>query len=122
MAEFVYYNQNPDGKRESDCVTRAISFATGIDYATIRRKLYHAAKLNDCTKLCVCCYRLLLENVFGFEPIDCEYMTINEFADEHPIGVYILRIDGHLTCMVDSTVYDIWDCRNEELTNAWRVN
>lgn len=122
MAGYVFYNQNPDGERESDCVTRAISFATGIDYVDIRRKLYHSAKLNDCDKLCVCCYRCLLENIFKFDPVDCQNMTVEEFADTHPNGVYILRIDGHLTCIKNGIVYDIWDCRTEELTDAWRVD
>lgn len=122
MARFIYYNQNPDGEKESDCVTRAISLATGLDYVNVRRKLYHTAKLNNCSKLCICCYRLLLENVLWLKPVYCENMTINEFADMHPSGTYLLRVDGHLTCLIDGAIYDIWDCRREELTDAWLVN
>ncbi|MBR5223795.1 MAG: hypothetical protein IKV81_06505 [Clostridia bacterium] len=121
MARFVFYNRNPDGERESDCVTRAISFALDKDYSSIRKKLHHSARLNGCDKLCVCCYRLLLESVFGLQAINCRNMTINDFATLNPMGTYILRIDGHLTCLKNGTVYDIWDCRNEEVTDAWFV-
>jgi len=26
-----------------------------------------------------------------------------------------------LTCAIDNNVYDIWDCRCELVTDAWRV-
>ena len=42
--------------------------------------------------------------------------------DRHPYGVYLVRIDGHLTCVIDDGVYDIWDCRDELATNAWIVD
>lgn len=53
MAKYVYYNRNPDGKMQDDCVTRAISLATNLPYDKIRRKLFHTAKLLNCSKLCV---------------------------------------------------------------------
>lgn len=121
MANFIYYNQNPNGTKENDCVTRAISLACNIDYSDVRRKLYHISRLLECEKLCVCCYKHLLEDIFKLNSINCKGITINQFSNENPIGVFILRINGHLTCLIDNTIYDIWDCRNEILTNAWEV-
>ena len=49
-------------------------------------------------------------------------MTVGEFADTHPKGVYLLRIPAHLTCIIDGTCYDIFDCRFDgEITDAWEV-
>ena len=121
MANYVYYNRNPDGKRQNDCVTRAISLATGLTYPQVRRKLYHTARLLNCEKLCVCCYRHLLDDVFKYKRIICDGLMVGEFADLHSKGVYLLRIDGHITCCINNNIYDIWDCRDEFVTDAWRV-
>jgi len=121
LARFIYYNNNPDGKTQNDCVTRALCLGTGLSYPKIRKKLYHTARLLNCEKLCVCCYRHLLDDVFKYKRVASEGLSVGEFADLHNKGTYILRIDGHLTCAIDNNVYDIWDCRCELVTDAWRV-
>ena len=121
MAKFKYLNVNPDNQKESDCVTRAISLASGLPYSVIRKKLYHTSKLLDCEKLCVCCYRHLLDEVFKFRRLNCDNMTVNDFANKHNSGIFLLRMNGHITCLIDGIIYDIWDCREEVVTDAWRV-
>lgn len=121
MARFVYYNINPDGEKASDCVTRAISLGTGLDYTTIRRKLYHSAKLFDCDKLNVDCYAHLLEDVFKFPKVNTYGMTVGEFADNHPYGIYLVRMSGHISTIWQGKVVDIWDCRDSLITNAWKI-
>lgn len=121
MAKFIYYNRNPDGDKESDCVTRAISLASGLPYSVIRKKLFHTAKLLDCEKLCVCCYRHLLDDIFKYKRVNCDNMIVNDFANKNPIGTYLLRINGHITCVINGNIYDIWDCRQEIVTDAWKV-
>lgn len=121
MARYVYHNQNPDSRRISDCVTRAISFASGIPYEEIRTKLYHTAKLLNCEKLCVCCYRHLLDDVMKYQRVDCDGLDVGQFADKHPYGTYLVRMGGHISTIVDGVVYDIFDCRSEVVTDAWKV-
>lgn len=121
MAEFRYLNVNPDQTSRNDCVTRAISKASDIPYAVIRKKLYHTARLLDCEKLCMTCYAHLIQSVLGGVPRNCEGMTVGEFADLHPKGTYLIRISGHLTMIQDNTIYDIWDCRNRMCDVAWEM-
>lgn len=121
MARFIYYNINPDGNRASDCVTRAISLGTGLDYAVIRRKLYHSAKLFDCEKLNVDCYAHLLEDVFKFPQVKTFGMTVGEFADTHPYGIYLVRMSGHISTVWWGDVVDIWDCRSLYITKVWKI-
>lgn len=121
MAEFVYYNRNPDGNKASDCVTRAISLSTNLPYSTVRQKLHYSAKLFDCDKLNVDCYSHLLEDVFKFPTIYCDGLTVNQFANTHPFGVYLVRMDGHISTIWGGKVIDIWDCRDSHITDAWRV-
>ena len=121
MARFAYYNRNDDKVSRNDCVTRAISLACDLPYPTIRRKLRYTARLLDCCKLCVSCYEFLIREVFGGTPVNCEGMTVDDFAELHPQGTYLLRMDGHITCLIDYTLYDIFDCREHRITNAWKM-
>lgn len=122
MAKYIYYNVNPRGEEIGDCVIRAISLATNIDYYEIERLLYETGDYYKCEELCVCCYSRLLEEYFNLEPIECEGMTANEFANKYPVGTYLIRMDAHLSVVIDSNIYDIWNCGNEKLTIAWRVD
>lgn len=122
MARFRYYNRNGDPTlHRNDCVTRAISLASGMSYEDTRRKLYHTAKLLDCNRICMSCYKFLIEDVLCAKPLDCDGLTVEEFADIHPKGIYLVRMNGHISTIIDNTIYDIFDCRDYQLTNAWRV-
>lgn len=122
MSKFVYYNVNPYGDKEEDCVCRAITFCTGLDYHDVEDKLRLIGRLMNCEKLCVCCYRHLLDDIFKFKRVDCDYMSVGEFADNYPYGTYIVRMNGHLSSVKDNTVYDIFDCRKLICTDAWKVD
>lgn len=119
--EFVYTNINPFGAETDDCVSRAIALASGYDYFGIQEKLYLVSRLFECDRLSVCCYQNLLENVFGYEPVYCHNMTVEEFADEHPFGIYLIRIPNHLTVIIDGKLRDTWNCSNYMCDLAWNV-
>lgn len=121
MASFRYWNENPSGKRRNDCVTRAITLASGLPYSVVRKKLFLSAQLMDCPKLCVTCYSFLIQNVLGGIPKNCEGMTVEEFADNNPRGTYLVRMNEHISTIIDNCIYDTFDCRRHFLTNAWVV-
>lgn len=122
MAKFVYWNENPQGEKRNDCVTRAITFATKLPYKVIRRKLYHSAKLLDCEKLCPTCYSFLIQEVLGGIPKNCDGYSIEEFANLNPKGTYLIRIQGHLTVIKDCVLYDIWNCLHRPCDIVWKIN
>ena len=123
MAQFRYWNENPNGEKRNDCVTRAITFASGLPYAEVRRKLFHTSKLLKCeSKLCPTCYSFAIQEVLGGVPVNCNGMTVGEFADLHPNGTYLIRISGHLLCVQDNCVYDLWDNRNRFCDLAWKMH
>lgn len=119
--EFVYTNINPFGAQTDDCVTRAISLVSGYDYFDIQEKLYLVSRLFECDRLDVCCYQNLLERVFGYEPVYCHNMTIEEFADEHPLGIFLIRIPNHLTVIIDGKQYDTFYSGEEVCDRCWFV-
>lgn len=122
MADYKFLNLNPLGKREQDCVCRAISLALNEDYYIIQHKLELVGELFECEDLCVCCYKHLLDYVYGLKRIE-EYQgyTIEEFADRNPYGVFLVRVSGHLTCVIQNKIMDIWNCSNEIVDIVWQV-
>lgn len=121
MANFRYLNLNPNGERRNDCVTRAISLASGLSYSSVRKKLRCVALLFECPRICMSCYKHLIENVLYYKPMDCDGLTVGEFADKNPTGTYLVRMEQHISCIINNTVYDIFDCRDRLLTNAWQA-
>lgn len=119
---YKFLNLQPMGLRLQDCVCRAISLGVNEDYCVIQRKLELIAELFECEELCVCCYKHLLDNVYNLQRIESfQGMTIKEFIKYNPYGTYIIRVDGHLTTVIDSILFDTWDCRNEIVDIVWQV-
>ena len=122
MAKFRYYNRDEDGVHRNNCVTRAISLASGMSMGETRRKLRCVAILFDCApRICMSCYKHLIENVLYYKPLDCDGMTVGEFADMHPQGTYLVRMEQHISIIIDNIVYDTFNCLDNILTNAWEV-
>ena len=80
------------------------------------------SRLFECDRLDVCCYQNLLENVFGYNRVYCENMTVKEFADEHPFGIYLIRIENHLTVIIDGKLRDTWNCGDFLCDLVWFVS
>ena len=122
MADFKYYNVNPELVVEEDCVCRAITLASGLPYRTVEKLLWLVAEHNDCDMLCLCCYEHLLTEVMGYAikyPIN---KVVEEIVDEYPNNALIIRIDGHLLCAINGIVYDLWNSFDEEVTCFWIVS
>lgn len=123
MADYVYLNVNPDKLTVSDCVTRAITLTTGLPYSKVRKMLFHTAKLLGCEKLCVMCYKFLIEEVLKCRRVNCDGMYPDDFANLHDDGTYLLRMNGHINSCIDGKIYDVFDSRYYDfLTDAWRVD
>lgn len=122
-SKFIYCNLNPEKKLTGDCVIRAIALALGISWYEASDLLYFSARNCSCEMSEFSCYSRLLDNLPQLERIDKPYVgyTINELCDLLNDGTYLLRIEGHLTCMIDGVVHDIWYCLDNETTAIWKV-
>lgn len=120
--KYKFLNLQPLGRKEEDCVCRAISLGLNEDYYAIQHKLDLIGDLFECEELCVCCYKHLLDSVYNLNRYESfQGMTIEKFLNLNPVGIFIIRVNGHLTCAIDGTLYDIWDCRNEIIDIVWKV-
>lgn len=120
MSKYKFLNLNPRGKREEDCVCRAITFASGFPYEKVYQKLWLTADLYECDRLCKYCYSNFISNVLKYKEVNCDRLTIGQFADKHPYGTYLIRVPNHLTVIQDGVLYDIWDCRSEICDTVWK--
>lgn len=120
MSRFKYLNVNPQKLTIEDCVARAITLASGLPYEEVWRKLWLTAELYECDTLCKFCYSNFITNVLKYKEVNCHNMTVGEFADRHPFGTYLVRIEGHLSTIINGCVYDIWDCRDALCDTVWK--
>lgn len=70
----------------------------------------------------VSCYSNLLSKIYKYPTIPCAGLTVGEFADKYPRGIYLVRVSGHLTVVIDNCIYDIFDCRNSMCDIVWEVD
>lgn len=120
--DFLYHNVNPDKSVEEDCVTRAISLASGMPYKAVSKLLDITSMEHECDRLCVCCYHHLLEGTLGYRVKFVNgYNTVGEVAEEYKRNAIIVRIEGHLTACMYGVCVDIWDCTKEKVDCFWIV-
>lgn len=120
---WVEWNDNPAAIHTTDCTTRAIGVALDIPWEEA--------------------YTLLAVNGFamGLVPLDSDWLwgsvlrqhgfrrylspdcpdcyTVREFCEEHPHGVYVLKVPSHVVTAVDGNYYDLFDSGDEPVIYYW---
>lgn len=120
MSDFMYYNANPNKARVEDCVTKAISIATGLEYFTVAKLLDLTSEHTGYDRITLRSYRYLLEDVFGFPVFYPEKSeTVEDIIDKYPLNTVIIRIKGHLLVSINGVVADLWDSREKYPTCYW---
>ena len=103
-----------------DCTVRALSKALGQDwYQTYFGLCAEGALCGDMPSANATWGAYLKRHGF-FRELAREDVTVAEFADEHPTGVYILALSSHVVCVIDNTLYDTWDSGKETVLYFWR--
>ena len=116
---FKYYNANPLKNNVSDCTTRAISLAEGESWDYTYEKLSNLARRQG----------QMLDSVEFIEdylddryPRQCHYSkTVGEFAREFPQGVFLVTMNGHITCIIDGCVYDTFNPSKRTMRCSWKI-
>lgn len=58
-------------------------------------------------------YRAIVPNTCP----DCYNM--NDFCRDHPRGIYVVKMPGHVATVIDGKVYDTWDSSREHVIYYW---
>jgi hypothetical protein len=105
-----------------DCVCRAISTATGLNYEVADNLLNLTSTSYECETLCMCCYQHLLEDVLLYKRYNCNFdKTVADVVTEFPNNKVLIRVNEHLTCSIYGYILDIWDCSDELVDCFWIV-
>ena len=125
---FVYYNPNPQGLHVGDCVIRAVTKATDSTWEqTYMKIIVYGFMMSDMPSANRVWRQYLRDN--GFKkyliPDSCpDCYTVADFCVDHPIGTYILGIDGrnsgHVVTAVNGDWFDTWDSGLEIPDFYWR--
>ena len=125
---FLYYNAHPYQLDVDDCVKRAITVTTGMEYMEVQRGLNQHKKLTGAKKFNTDRNpQSYVENVLRFPRVsiskkaDGTRITVNEFCKSHPKGRFILSILGHWSAVINGTILDTWDCGDEELYSYYEI-
>lgn len=116
---YKFYNANYKGRFVNDCTIRAISLAEGKTWQETYYELSLLAGKNG----------IILDDVNFIEPLlDHRYKRVRfkeryvgEFANNHPIGTYLILVNGHITCCIDGTIYDTFNPLHKRIKIVYRV-
>ena len=121
---YVEYNLNPDGKKTTDCVIRAISFVTGQNWETTFLQLCIECLMHHDMPEANYIWAGYLKSK-GFKqyllPDTCPFCyTVKDFCKDYPVGTYLLAIGDHVVAVKDGNYYDIWDSGSEVPIYYWK--
>ena len=115
-------------ERVGDCVTRAISIATGLDYKDVYDEINRRCKIDTVPKRAKTksqgarsgVYRKTYDRYLkdlGWKWVPCMGIgtgcKVHLKKSELPSGTIICRLSRHLTAVIDGVVNDTYDCTRE---------
>lgn len=120
---WVEYNKNPVGRRVGDCAVRAVSIALDVDWETAYVMMaVNGFSMGDMPNSNSVWGAVLRQHGFYRESIpstcpDC--YTAEDFAHDHPHGIFVLGFGDHVATVVDGDIYDAWDSSKEIPQYVW---
>ena len=119
---FRYYNANPFGRNVSDCAVRAISLATNKTWDETYRELSEFARREGITFSEIEFLNNYLEECFERVYLDRRKIrTVQDFLDLNLRGIYLITMPDHITCVIDSTIYDTFNCSDNFFWGIYKV-
>lgn len=127
MSRWRYFNENPAGRvNVGDCAIRAVSVALGVDWETAFVMIANNAfQMGDVLASNAVWGSVLRQHGFkrAIIPNNCpDCFTAEDFATEHPKGVYVLGFGNHVATVKDGIIYDSWDSSKEIPQYFWWKN
>lgn len=112
---YVFFNNNPAKVRVGDCVIRAISKVTGKSWEDVYLLLMvEGLNMHDLPTSNNVWGALLYKLGYDRHYIDDttpNNYTLEQFAQEHKSGSYVVGTGTHAVAVVDGDIYDTWDSR-----------
>ena len=124
MSRWKRFQNNPAGRNVGDCSVRAVSVALGISwedaYAEIAKAGFLMADMPSSNSVWGAVlrqhgfYRHAIPNTCP----DC--YTMEQFAEDHPEGIYVVGTGNHVATIRDGWIMDAWDSSMETPVFYWQ--
>lgn len=116
---YSYYNANPLGLYEDDCVIRSISCATNKSWDLVYDELSDIAQENG---------TLLDKKQFVRNYLDAHFNRIHnppyrvyQVANKYKNNIVLCTMRGHIVCIKYGIIYDTFDPSNRIVEDVWLV-
>ena len=123
MSRWRYFLNNPAGRNVGDCAVRAVSVALGVDWETAYALIANAGFLmNDVISSNSVWGAVLRQHGFKRHilPNSCpDCYSLEQFAKDHPKGVYVVGTGNHVATVKDGEIWDSWDSSQEIPQYFW---
>lgn len=121
---YRYYNPNPVGRTTvGDCSVRAISKALGISWDEAHDELAFTSKqMGDIMNSNDVISAVLRKHGFHKQGLPCTWndcYTVREFADNNPVGTYVVGTGSHVVTVINGNYYDAWRSGDESVIYYW---
>ena len=120
---YQFFNPNPVGRSVGDCAVRAVSAALDIPWEDAYTRIaVNGFSMGDMPSSNSVWGAVLRQNGFYRSAIsdscpDC--YTFADFANDHPIGTFVLGTGKHVATIKDGVILDAWDSSNEIPQFVW---
>lgn len=121
---YRHFNNNPLGRNKvGDCSVRAVSKALGVSWDDAHDMLADMSKnmgtiMNDNDVISA----VLRMHGFYKENLPCtgrDCYTVREFANENPLGTYVVGTGSHVVAIINGDYYDSWPSGDESVIYFW---
>lgn len=116
---YRYYNANPNKSNIEDCTIRALSVAESISWDEAYDLLSDSARSLGLMQSDINAIEEYLD--LRYRPIPIYEETVGEFINNHPKGIYLITMPGHITVLKNGINYDTFDSSKRIIWGAWQV-
>ena len=114
---WIKYNANPISNNAEDCAVRAVSVALDVSWDKAFDMIARNAKQMGVMMHNNAAWgSVLRQNGFyrAVVPNTCpDCYTAEDFALDHPSGIYVLVFGNHTAAVIDGNIVDTWDSSSE---------
>jgi hypothetical protein len=110
---WVYYNPSPAGRNVGDCAVRAVAKALDVDWETAFAMITaNAFQMSDMPSSNAAWGSVLRQHGFmrsSLPPTCPDCYTAEDFAKDHPRGIYVLGFGNHTATVKNGRLFDSYD-------------